>query len=81
MILLDNLSEIYQIKLTKRNKEQKKLLKKVKKMKEGDEIRLHNYDIICYDKEFYLLINPSIGILEKHFNEIEEWILNGGELD
>ena len=48
-------------------------------MKKGDEIKLHNYDIICYDTEFYLLINPN-GIFERHFNEIKEWIINGGEL-
>ena len=50
-------------------------------MREGDEIQLHGYDIICYDKEFYLLISASDGIIEKHFNEIKEWILYGGELD
>ena len=48
-------------------------------MKKGDEIKLHNYDIICYDTVFYLLINPN-GIFERHFNEIKEWIINGGEL-
>ena len=69
------------VKLSRKNKEQKKLLKKVKKMKEGDEIQLHNYDVICYDKEFYLLISASDGIIEKHFDEIKEWILYGGELD
>ena len=65
----------------RRSKEEKKLLRKVKKMKEGDEIHLHDYDIICYDNEFYLLINPCTGIFEKHYNEIKEWIIDGGELD
>ena len=62
------------------NKEDKKLLKKVKKMSIGDEMKLHDYDIICYDKEFYLLINAHTGIFEKHYNEIKEWIINGGDL-
>ena len=70
--------EISQIKVDKKNK---KLLRKVKKMKAGEEMELHNYDIICYDKEFYLLINPQTGIHEKHYNEIKGWIINGGELD
>ena len=65
----------------KRTKDEKKLLKHVKKMKAGEELELHNYDIICYDKEFYLLINPQTGIHEKHYKEIEEWIIHGGELD
>lgn len=63
------------------NKEDKKLLKKVKKMGVGDEIRLHDYDIICYDKEFYLLINACTGIFEKHFNEIKDWLIDGGDLE
>ena len=62
------------------NKEERKLTKKVKKMKCGDEMKLHGYDMICYDKEFYLLINPT-GIYEKHYNEIKEWIIDGGDLD
>ena len=73
--------EIISVKLARKNKEQKKLLKRVKKMKAGDEIELHGYDVICYDKEFYLLINPSEGIREKHYNEIKEWVIQGGELD
>lgn len=62
------------------NKEGRKLLRKVKKMKCGDEMKLHGYDMICYDTQFYLLINPT-GIYEKHYNEIKEWIIDGGELD
>ena len=73
--------EIVSVKLTRMNKEQKKLLKKVRKMKAGDEMTLHDYDIICYDKESYLLINATDGIIEKHYNQIKEWIINGGELD
>lgn len=73
--------EIVSVKLTRKNKEQRKLLKKVRKMKAGDEISLHNYDVLCCDEEFYLLINASDGIREKHYNEIKEWIINGGELD
>ena len=65
----------------RKSKNDKKLLKKVRKMKAGDEITLHGYDMICYDNEFYLLISASEGIREKHFNEIKEWIINGGELD
>ena len=66
--------------LIKVDKEDKKLLKKVKKMKCGDEVRLHGSDVICYDKEFYLIIN-SDGIFEKHYNEIKDWVIQGGELD
>lgn len=73
--------EIISVKLTRKNKEQKKLLRMVRKMKAGDEITLHGHDIICYDKEFYLLISAVDGIREKHYNEIKEWIINGGELD
>ena len=62
------------------NRQERKLIKKVKKMKCGDEMKLHGSDVICYDKEFYLIINPY-GIFEKHFNEIMEWIIDGGELD
>lgn len=62
------------------NREDRKLLRKVKKMRYGDEMKLHGYDIICYDSQFYLLINP-MGIHEKHYNEIKDWIINGGELD
>lgn len=65
----------------KLNKEEKKQLKQIRKMKAGDEIELHGYMMICYDKEFYVLINPSEGIREKHFNEIKEWIIDGGLLD
>lgn len=72
--------ENFQIKLSRRTKEEKKLLKQVRKMKAGDELKLHDYDMICYDKEFYLLIGVG-GIFEKHYNEIKEWILYGGELD
>lgn len=67
--------------MVKRNKDEKKLIKKVKKMKAGEEICLNNYTVLCYDKEFYLLINPCDGIKEKHFNEIRDWIIDGGELD
>lgn len=74
-------SEIIQIKLTRKNKEQRKLLKKVRKMKAGEEITLHDYDILCCDDKFYLLISASDGIIEKHYNDIKEWIINGGELD
>ena len=63
-----------------KNKEQRKLLKQVKKMKKGDEMKLHGYDIICFDKEFYLIISAD-GILEKHYNEIKGWINDGGKLD
>lgn len=65
----------------KRSKDEKRLLKKVRKMKAGDEITLHGYDIICFDKEFYLLISATEGIREKHYNEIKEWVIQGGELD
>ena len=50
-------------------------------MKVGDEMKLHDYDIICCDKKFYLLINPITGIFEKHYNEIEDWIIQGGDLE
>ena len=73
--------EIVSVKLTRKNKEQKKLLKNVRKMKAGDEIVLHGHEILCCDKEFYLLISASDGIIEKHFNQIKEWIIYGGELD
>ena len=66
--------------MIKVDKEDKKLLRKVRKMKCGDEMKLHGYDMICYDSQFYILINPN-GIYEKHYNEIKEWIINGGELD
>ena len=49
-------------------------------MKKGDEMKLHGYDIICFDKEFYLIISAD-GILEKHYNEIKGWINDGGKLD
>ncbi|MBP5422998.1 MAG: hypothetical protein J6Y78_11210 [Paludibacteraceae bacterium] len=73
--------ENLQIQVSRKNKEQRKLLKQVRKMKEGDEVKLHDYDVICFDKEFYLLINAREGIFEKHYNEIKEWIIYGGELD
>lgn len=49
-------------------------------MKCGDEIRLHGCDIICVDTQFYIIIN-AYGIFEKHFNEIKDWVIKGGELD
>jgi len=65
----------------KLNKDEKKLLRKVRRMREGDEMELHGYDLICYDKGFYLIINPQTGIHEKHYDEIKEWIIDGGILD
>ena len=67
-------------RLIKVDKEDRKLLKKVKKMKCGDEMRLHGSDVICYDKEFYLIINID-GIFEKHYNEIKDWVIGNGGLD
>ena len=73
--------EILSVKLSgKYNKEEKKLLKKIRKMKVGDDMKLHDYEIICIDPQFYILINPNTGIFEKHYNELIEWIINGGEL-
>lgn len=67
--------------MSKQSRKDKKLLKKIRKMKCGDELRIHDYDIVCVDEQFYLLIHPNNGIFEKHFNEISEWIIVGGELD
>lgn len=47
----------------------------------GDEIKLHDYDIICCDKKFYLLINSQTGIFEKNYDEIKKWIIQGGDLE
>ena len=66
----------------KRSKDEKRLLKKVKKMKCGDEMKLHDCDLLCVDKQFYLIIHKNYGIFEKHYKEIEDWIVNGrGFLD
>lgn len=63
----------------KRSKDEKRLLKKVRKMKCGDEIRLHGCDVICMDKQFYLIIHQH-GIFDKHYNEIKDWIIDGRDL-
>lgn len=44
-------------------------------------MQLHNYEIICVDSQFYLLIHQQYGIFEKHYNEIKDWIITGGELE
>ena len=73
-------SEILSVKVNKQSKEEKRLLRKIRKMKAGDEMKLHGYDMICYDDLFYLLISPT-GIYEKHYNELKDWVIQGGELD
>lgn len=50
-------------------------------MKAGDEIKINGFEMICADTKFYLLIHPQYGIFEKHYNEIESWIINGGDLE
>lgn len=67
--------------MIKVDKESKKLLKNVRKMNVDDEMRLHGYDVICVEKQFYLLIHPVYGIFEKHYNEIKDWIVSGGEVE
>lgn len=59
----------------KQTKEEKKLLRKIRKMEIGDDMKLKGYELICIDPKFYLLIHQEYGILEKHYNEIEDWIL------
>lgn len=61
----------------KQSKEEKQLLRQIKKMKNGDEIQLNGYDILCIEEQFYLLIHPNEGIREKHYNEIKDWIITG----
>lgn len=65
----------------RRSKDEKRLLKKVKKMKCGDEMKLHDCDLLCVDKQFYLIIHKNYGIFEKHYKEIEDWIIYGRFLD
>lgn len=67
--------------MKKLSKEEKKLQKTIRKMKPGDEIRLHDFDIICHDDQFYLMIHPCLGIFEKAYAEIDEWIVEGGDLE
>ena len=70
--------EILSVKLSRKySKEEKKLLKKIRKMKVGDDMQLHDYEIICIDPKFYILINSEYGIFEKHYNEIVDWVLGG----
>lgn len=74
---LENLS----VKLSRKyNKEEKKLLKKIRKMKVGDDMQLHDYEIICIDPQFYVLINATDGLFEKHYREIVDWIITGENL-
>ena len=65
----------------KRSKDEKRLLKRVKRMRCGDEMRLHDCDVLCVDKQFYLVIHKQYGIFEKHYKELEDWICDGRELD
>ena len=73
--------EILSVKLSRKySKEEKKLLKKIRKMKVGDDMQLHNYEIICIDPQFYVLINATDGLFEKHYYEIVDWIITGENL-
>ena len=49
-------------------------------MKVGDDMQLHDYEIICIDPQFYVLINASEGLFEKHYYEIVDWIITGENL-
>ena len=49
-------------------------------MKVGDDMQLHDYEIICIDPQFYVLINASEGLFEKHYHELVEWIITGENL-
>lgn len=50
-------------------------------MKCGDEMKLHDCDLLCVDKQFYLIIHKNYGIFERYYKELEDWVINGGELD
>lgn len=64
----------------KLNKEYKKLLKKVKKMSIGDEIDIRGCCVLCCAKEVYLIIGTN-RIYERNYNQIEDWLINGGDLE
>lgn len=68
--------------MKKRGKrERKKLLKSIKKLKVGDSVCIGDYEIICIDDKFYLAVHQQYGLFDKTYDELEDWISNGGILD
>ena len=73
--------ELLNIMKKRGKKENRKKLKTIKKMKVGDSICINDYEIICVDKKIYTIVHPQIGIMDKTFDDLEEWIIDGRELD
>ena len=66
--------------MRKISKTTKKLLKKIKRMNAGEDMMLNGFDVLCVEKECYILIHHSKGIFEKTFEEITDWVLNDDDV-
>lgn len=64
-----------------KSKRKKEYAKRLKKLNVGESVMIGDYEIIGVGSRSYIVVHQQLGIFDKTYSELMEWLDNGGKLD